>query len=137
MSTLIHKIHKECNAVTPAIDVTVKTQYLESQSQPAEKRFVFTYTITITNNGQSNAQLISRHWLITDADQQVQEVKGFGVVGKQPHLAPGASYTYTSGVVLATPTGLMTGSYQMQTEDGTQFAAAIPEFALVPPHLLH
>lgn len=123
--------------VTHAIDVNVKTQYLSSQSQPAEKRYVFTYTITLTNNSGTSSQLISRHWVITDAEHKVQEVKGLGVVGKQPHLDPGESYTYTSGVVLATPTGSMSGSYQMQTEHGEQFEAAIPEFALVPPHLLH
>jgi ApaG protein len=120
-----------------AIDVNVKTQYLSAQSQPEENRYVFSYTITITNKGDANAQLISRRWLITDSDQQVQEVEGLGVVGKQPLLPPGASYTYTSGVVLATQTGLMTGSYQMQTDDGETFEAAIPKFALVPPHLLH
>jgi ApaG protein len=120
-----------------AIVVNVKTKYLREQSQPADNRYVFAYTITITNNGDSNAQLVSRRWLITDSDQQVQEVEGLGVVGKQPHLAPGASYTYTSGVVLATETGTMSGSYQMQDDEGEQFEANIPEFALVPPHLLH
>lgn len=120
-----------------AIVVNVKTKYLHEQSQPADNRYVFAYTITITNNGDSNAQLVSRRWLITDSDQQVQEVEGLGVVGKQPHLPPGASYTYTSGVVLATETGTMSGSYQMQDDEGEPFEASIPEFALVPPHLLH
>lgn len=123
--------------MTNAISVNVKTQYLKAQSQPEDSRYVFAYTITISNNGEHAAQLISRHWIITDSDQQVQEVEGLGVVGKQPHLQPGTSYTYTSGVVLATQTGTMRGSYQMQTEDGACFDADIPEFALVPPHLLH
>lgn len=123
--------------MTHAIVVNVKTQYLSAQSQPAEMRYVFAYTITITNTGEQNAQLISRRWVITDSEQQVQEVQGLGVVGKQPYLVPGASYTYTSGVVLATQTGTMTGSYQMQTDEGETFEADIPEFALVPPHLLH
>ena len=123
--------------MTDSILVKVQTQYLDAQSQPSQQRYVFAYTITITNHSEQNAQLISRHWVITDSAQQVQEVKGLGVVGKQPHLKPGESYTYTSGVVLATETGIMTGSYQMQTDDGTQFEAQIPEFALVPPHLLH
>lgn len=120
-----------------SIIVNVKTQYLGAQSQPAQNRYVFAYTITITNTGNEDAQLISRRWLITDSDQQVQEVQGLGVVGKQPHIAPGASYTYTSGVVLATQTGCMSGSYQLETEKGDNFEANVPEFALVPPHLLH
>lgn len=123
--------------MTHAIAVTVKTQYLSAQSQPEEKRYVFAYTITITNEGEHNAQLISRRWVITDSDQQVQEVQGLGVVGRQPRLAPGASYTYTSGVVLATQTGTMSGAYEMQDDEGELFEARIPEFALVPPHLLH
>lgn len=120
-----------------SINIRVKTQYLDTQSQPAQNRYVFAYTITITNTGDEGAQLISRRWIITDSDHQVQEVQGLGVVGKQPHIAPGASYTYTSGVVLATQTGSMSGSYELETEKGNSFEANIPEFALVPPHLLH
>jgi Uncharacterized protein affecting Mg2+/Co2+ transport len=119
------------------IDIVVKTQYLAEQSVPADDRFVFSYTITLTNRGGESAQLISRHWVITDGNNAVQEVKGTGVVGQQPTLEPGASYTYSSGVVLATETGTMTGTYQMRTTSGTTFDAPIPAFALVPPHLLH
>jgi ApaG protein len=119
------------------IDIQVKTLYLADQSTPAEDRFVFSYTITLTNRGDESAQLVSRHWVITDGNNAVQEVKGSGVVGQQPTLEPGASYTYSSGVVLATETGTMTGSYQMRTPSGAAFDAPIPAFALVPPHLLH
>lgn len=123
--------------MTHSITVNVKTQYLAAQSQPEEKRYVFAYTITIINEGDEPAQLIGRHWVITDSDQQVQEVQGLGVVGQQPRLGPGEDYTYTSGVILATQTGTMRGSYEMQDDQGVPFAAPIPEFALVPPHLLH
>lgn len=123
--------------MTHPIDISVKTQYLVDQSVPDEDRFVFSYTITLTNRGSEDAQLISRHWVITDGDNAVQEVKGMGVVGQQPNLEPGASYTYSSGVVLPTETGTMTGTYQMRTASGTAFEAPIPAFALVPPHLLH
>lgn len=119
------------------IDIQVKTQYLADQSVPADDRFVFSYTITVTNRSSERAQLISRHWVITDGNDAVQEVKGTGVVGQQPTLEPGASYTYSSGVVLTTETGTMTGSYQMRLSSGDEFDAPIPEFALVPPHLLH
>jgi ApaG protein len=119
------------------INITVKTQYLEDQSVPDEGRYVFTYTITMTNQGHEAAQLVSRHWIITDNNEAVQEVKGLGVVGQQPVLEPGESYTYSSGVVLATETGTMTGSYQMRTGAGITFDAPIPVFALVPPYLLH
>lgn len=119
------------------IDITVKTQYLVEQSVPDEDRFVFSYTITLTNQGTEDAQLVSRHWVITDGNNAVQEVKGLGVVGQQPTLEPGASYTYSSGVVLPTQTGTMTGTYHMRTTSGTSFKASIPAFALVPPHLLH
>lgn len=122
---------------TPDIHVQVKTQYLANQSVPEEERFVFSYTITLTNRGEETAQLISRHWIITDGNNSVQEVKGMGVIGQQPVLEPGASYTYTSGVVLSTETGTMTGTYQMRTESGSDFEAPIPAFALIPPYLLH
>ena len=100
-------------------------------------RFVFAYHITIRNTGTVPAQLISRHWIITDADGDVQEVKGLGVVGHQPLLAPGQEFTYTSGCALTTAVGTMRGSYQMTAEDGTQFEAQIPEFALAIPRVLH
>jgi ApaG protein len=98
---------------------------------------VFAYTITLRNRGTVAAQLVSRHWIITDAQQQVQEVRGLGVVGEQPRLEPGQSYEYTSGTSLATPVGTMRGSYQMVAADGTRFDAPIPEFALSVPRVLH
>lgn len=124
--------------ITPKIDIGIQTRYIAEQSDPSDQRFVFAYTITLTNEGQTSAQLISRHWIITDANNEVQEVKGMGVIGQQPLLTPGESYTYTSGVILATDTGTMTGSYQMQTPDnGMAFDAQIPEFSLVIPQKLH
>ncbi|WP_303783596.1 Co2+/Mg2+ efflux protein ApaG [Azovibrio restrictus] len=119
------------------IAISVRTQHLAEQSDASQKRYVFTYTITITNQGTGVAQLISRHWLITDADNQVQEVKGLGVVGKQPLLKPGESFEYTSGCVLETPVGTMRGSYQMVSDDGSPFEAEIPEFVLAIPRTLH
>ncbi len=120
-----------------AISVNVKTQYIETQSAPAEHKYVYAYTITIANEGEVPAQLISRHWRITDANNKLQEVQGMGVVGEQPHLQPGESYTYTSGVILETETGLMEGSYQMRTDAGDMFEAPVPTFALVPPYAMH
>jgi ApaG protein len=119
------------------IQVDVATQYLADQSEPASARYVFAYTITITNTGGIAAQLISRHWLITDADGKVQEVRGLGVVGHQPLLQPGEHFEYTSGCALATPVGTMKGSYQMVGEDGVQFDAPIGEFVLSMPRTLH
>ncbi len=119
------------------ITVTPKTQYLADQSDEAADRYVFAYTITIRNTGTATAQLISRHWIITDSNGKVQEVKGLGVVGEQPKLAPGESYEYTSGAAIATPVGTMRGSYQMVGEDGTKFDAPIPEFTLSIPRVLH
>lgn len=130
------------NSADPAetvgdIDVSVKATYVAAQSRPKDHRFVYAYTITIANHGEVAAQLISRHWIIQDALDKRQEVKGIGVVGEQPHLDPGRSYTYTSGVVLETETGIMEGSYQMRTDAGEQFNVVIPAFALVPPHAIH
>lgn len=119
------------------IDVDVKTHYLPDQSIPENKQFVYAYTITITNTGDEEAQLISRHWIISDANNKVQEVQGMGVVGEQPTLAPNESYTYTSGVVMETPSGIMGGSYTMQRPSGEKFLAEIPQFALVQPHAVH
>ncbi|HSD53040.1 MAG TPA: Co2+/Mg2+ efflux protein ApaG [Burkholderiales bacterium] len=119
------------------ITVTPKTQYLADQSDEAADRYVFAYTITIRNTGAVTAQLVSRHWIITDSNGKVQEVKGLGVVGEQPKLAPGESYEYTSGAAIATPVGTMRGSYQMVAEDGTKFDAPIPEFTLSIPRVLH
>ncbi len=119
------------------IDVKVRTAYIDKQSEPDENRFVFAYTITITNDGAVPAKLVNRHWIITDANERVQEVHGSGVVGEQPHLSPGMSFEYTSGAVLETPYGTMRGSYQMLTDDGTPFDAEIPEFLLTVPRQLH
>ena len=120
-----------------AVSVSTETRYVADQSNEAKERFVFTYTVTIHNSGSIPAQLISRHWVITDARNQVQEVRGLGVVGAQPLLKPGENFEYTSGTALATPVGTMRGSYQMVAEDGTQFDAAIPEFTLSVPRVLH
>ena len=119
------------------IRVDVSTQYLSDQSDPAAGRYVFAYTIDISNTGTVAAQLISRHWLITDAEGAVQEVRGLGVVGHQPLLAPGQRFEYTSGCALTTPVGTMKGSYQMVADDGSPFEATIPEFMLSMPRVLH
>jgi ApaG protein len=119
------------------IAVAVSTHYIAEQSDPAINRNVFAYTVTISNTGTVPAQLISRHWIITDAEGHVQEVRGLGVVGHQPLLAPGQSFEYTSGCQLATPVGTMHGSYQMTAEDGVQFEARITEFVLSMPRVLH
>ena len=120
-------------------DISVKTRtlYIADQSDPANDRYVFAYTITITNTGNAAAQLVSRHWIITDAADKVQEVRGKGVVGEQPHLRPGESFEYTSGSAIATPVGTMRGSYQMVADDGTKFDVTIPEFTLSMPRVLH
>ncbi|MDM9651535.1 Co2+/Mg2+ efflux protein ApaG [Pseudomonas mendocina] len=119
------------------IDVSVTTRYLAAQSQPEQNRYAFSYTITIVNNGELPAQLLSRHWIITDGDGRVQEVRGAGVIGQQPHIAPGASHTYSSGTVMATQVGTMQGSYQMLAEDGKRFDATIAPFRLAVPGALH
>lgn len=119
------------------INVTVKTAYIEAQSAPETNRYVFAYTVTITNTGKVPARLVSRHWVITDANEKVQEVRGEGVVGEQPHLSPGASFQYTSGTMIETPVGSMRGSYQMIADDGTEFDAEIPNFVLSMPRTLH
>ena len=119
------------------IGVAVQTQYLADQSEPENARYVFAYTVTIRNTGTIAAQLISRHWIITDADSHVQEVRGLGVVGHQPLLKPGEHFEYTSGCALTTPVGTMRGTYQMVAEDGTPFQATIAEFTLAIPRVLH
>lgn len=119
------------------ISVNVNTAYLAEQSDPATDRYVFSYTINITNTGTVAAQLISRHWIITDAENVTQEVKGLGVVGEQPLLQPGESFEYTSGTAMATPVGTMHGSYQMVADDGNKFDAEIPAFTLSMPRVLH
>jgi ApaG protein len=119
------------------IEVAVVMQYLPDQSDPDAERYFFAYTITVTNIGSVAAQLISRHWVITDAVGKVEEVRGLGVVGHQPLLKPGESFEYSSGCPLATPVGTMSGSYQMVAEDGTRFEALVPEFVLAMPRTLH
>jgi ApaG protein len=119
------------------IQIAVQVKYLADQSDEAENRFVFTYTITITNQGEQTVQLISRHWIITDANHHIQEVRGKGVVGEQPVLKQGQSFEYTSGTVLATQVGTMSGSYQMLPENGVEFSVAIPQFVLSVPRVLH
>lgn len=119
------------------ISISVNTAYLADQSDPSSDRYVFAYTITISNTGTVAAQLISRHWIITDADNVTQEVKGLGVVGEQPLLRPGESFEYTSGTAMATPVGTMRGTYQMVAEDGYKFDAEIPSFTLSMPRVLH
>jgi len=119
------------------IMVDAATQYLADQSDEPAGRYVFAYTITIRNTGTVAAQLISRHWVITDAQGLVQEVRGMGVVGSQPLLQPGERFEYTSGASIATPVGTMRGSYQMVAEDGREFDAAIPPFTLSVPRTLH
>lgn len=119
------------------IAVKVATTFIPDQSDVKDSRYVFSYTIKITNIGNVAAQLISRHWVITDADNQVQEVRGLGVVGEQPLLEPNASFEYTSGTMLNTPVGVMRGSYFFTAVDGTQFEVPIPSFTLSMPRVLH
>lgn len=119
------------------VQVDVQSSFVPNQSDPANDRYVFAYRITITNLGTVPAQLRTRHWIITDATEKVIEVEGDGVVGKQPQLAPGSQFTYTSGAVIETPVGTMRGSYQMLADDGTKFEAAIPPFVLSVPGVLH
>lgn len=119
------------------IKVTAEPAYLPDQSSPENARYVFAYTIIIENTGPEPAQLISRHWIITDAHARVQEVRGLGVVGEQPWLKPGQAFTYTSGCTLETPAGTMRGTYCMVNARGQAFDAVIPEFALLVPNRLH
>ena len=119
------------------IAISVQTSYLPDQSEPDAERFVFSYTITIRNDGRQPARLLNRHWVITDANGHVQEVRGEGVVGEQPYLRPGESFRYTSGTVLATPVGSMQGEYEMVADDGERFLAPIAAFSLSMPRTLH
>ena len=119
------------------ISVTPKASYVADQSDPGNDKYVFSYTITITNTGDVAAQLVARHWIITDGENRVQEVKGLGVVGQQPLLQPGESFEYTSGASIPTAVGTMRGSYQMRAEDGQTFDAPIPPFTLSVPRTLH
>ena len=117
--------------------IDVETKYVEAESEPDDDRYVFAYTVTIINEGNKPAQLLSRRWVITDANGKVQEVKGKGVVGEQPHLRPGEGFQYTSGAMLETMMGTIEGTYQMVTDDGEEFDAEIPEFLLTTPRVLH
>lgn len=119
------------------IAVSVETRFLDEQSKPQDNHYVFAYTITIRNRGSVGARLLSRHWVITDGNGEVQEVRGDGVVGEQPWMNPGQGYDYTSGAVLETAVGTMRGSYRMLADDGTQFDADIPAFVLSIPRTLH
>ena len=119
------------------ISVVPRAAFLAEQSDPAKGQFVFAYTITLTNTGNVTAQLISRHWVITDGEHKVQEVKGLGVIGQQPVLKPGESFEYTSGASLPTAVGTMRGTYQMMADDGRAFEVPIPPFTLSVPRTLH
>ena len=119
------------------LDVSVTTRYIDDQSAPDRDSYVFTYSVTIKNKGQVGAQLIARHWIITDANNHVEEIRGLGVVGRQPLLKPGEEFEYTSGTSLATPQGSMQGEFLCVTEQGEQFSEEIPEFLLSLPRTLH
>lgn len=131
------KLANTSRAVTNGVLVEVRSQYLDEQSQPTLRRFVFAYEITISNTGSEVVQLRSRHWIITNGMGEVQEVKGPGVVGEQPVLSPGGSFRYTSGAVLTTARGTMRGTYQMHRADGAVFDAEVAEFLLERPYSLN
>jgi ApaG protein len=124
-------------ATTRGVRVHVRSEYAAERSQPARNEWFFLYTVTITNEGPEPVQLVTRHWIITDGAGHVEEVKGPGVVGKQPTLAPGESFEYTSGCPLSTPFGIMEGTYQMVTEGGEQFDAKVAPFTLSEPYTVH
>ena len=123
--------------MTNQIRIDVLTNYLKDQSNPGDDKYVFSYTITIRNEGEVPAKLLKRHWVITDANGKVQEVRGDGVVGEQPYIKPGQGFRYSSGAVLETPVGTMQGSYQMVADDGHKFDAPIAPFRLAMPGVLH
>ena len=127
----------DTHEMSDAIEINVDTLYIESESDPDNDRYVFAYTITIHNQGNVAAKLLTRHWVIRDANGKIQEVHGDGVVGEQPHLRPGERFQYTSGTWLETSMGTMGGTYQMVTDDGDEFKAPIAEFLLSTPHTLH
>jgi len=119
------------------IGIEVEVRYIDSESEPEQQRYVFAYTIVISNHGDAPAQLLSRHWHVTNAQGEVQEVKGPGVVGQQPRLEPGEAFRYTSAAVLDTPVGSMHGHYEFRRDDGSRFRAAIPAFSLSVPNMVH
>lgn len=119
------------------IDIEVQPVFIAEQSDPGKNHYVFSYTVTIRNSGSTPAKLLTRHWVITDGDGQIQEVKGDGVIGEQPHLKPGEGFQYTSGTFMNTPFGTMHGSYQMIADTGETFDAPIPSFQLAAPNTLH
>lgn len=124
-------------SISETIKIEVNTQFLHEQSDPAKNRFVFAYSIEITNFGKESVRLLNRHWHITDDNNKIEEVSGEGVIGQQPEILPGKSFNYTSGAVLATKFGTMHGSYEMQTASGEKFKALIPTFLLSLPHTVH
>ena len=130
-------MEKDLIKLGDSIRIDAMSCYLDDQSQPNERRFVFAYTINIYNAGNTTAQLLTRHWLITDADGRVQEVNGDGVIGEQPHIKPGETHTYSSGAVLETPIGTMQGRYGMVSPEGIAFNATIPVFSLAVPGVLN
>ena len=136
-TTIIESVNTEDHLQPPPFEIMVDTEYLDHQSNPDDNRFVFSYTIHIINKGKASAQLLRRHWIITDADGKVQEVKGDGVVGEQPHLKPGDGFRYTSGAILETPVGSMYGTYNMIADDGNEFIADIQPFTLSMPNTIH
>ena len=119
------------------IEIEVNSRYLQEHSDPKSGRYAFAYTIDITNRGEAKVILVNRHWLITDDNNQVEEVRGAGVVGQQPEIGPGQSFQYTSGAIISTQTGTMQGSYELITDSGDRFTAPIPAFLLAPPHTVH
>jgi len=137
ISSVSHHMQTDVIDVSEAIQIDVETLYVESESDPDNNRFVFAYTITIRNVGDTPARLMTRHWVIRDGNGKVQEVQGDGVVGEQPHLKPGEGFQYTSGTMLETSIGTMGGSYQMVTDDGAEFKAPIEDFLLSTPRTLH
>lgn len=124
-------------AVTRQVRVSVAAEYSPERSKPGDSQWFFVYTITIANEGTITVQLLTRHWIITDGAGHIEEVRGPGVVGQQPTLAPGETFTYTSGCPLSTPFGMMQGTYQMATKDGEQFDATIAPFTLSEPYTVH
>ncbi len=130
---LYHQRMSEKNKII----VEVTPQYIKSQSSPESNRYIFAYTITITNIGLIPAKLLTRHWLITDSNGKKQEVQGSGVIGEQPYLKPGESFRYTSGAMIETPVGVMQGKYLMLSDNGDQFKAPVPQFTLSIPRTLH